>query len=108
MLTEQLKELQAAKDKVAELELKVAAERRQALAALPAQFGFETMESFIRALREIQDTRRPRISEETRAQVKQLLTAGQTGSQIAAATGISLPSIQAIKKSLGLVKARKA
>ncbi|MFZ5497428.1 MAG: helix-turn-helix domain-containing protein [Verrucomicrobiota bacterium] len=107
MLTEHLKELQAAKAKVAELEMKIAAERRKGLAALPAQFGFADMNAFILALRATHGRRRPRISEETRAQVKQLLAAGKTGAEIAAATGISRPSIQAIKQSLGLVKARK-
>jgi DNA-binding CsgD family transcriptional regulator len=38
--------------------------------------------------------------------VKKLVEGGKTGSQIAKALGISLPSVQNIKKSLGLVKAR--
>lgn len=108
MLTDQLKELQAAKDKVAELEARVAVERKSALAALPAQFGFADMDAFIRALRETGGSKRARITDAQRAEVKQLLAAGQTGSQIAATTGLSLPSIQAIKKSLGLVKVRKS
>jgi len=50
------------------------------------------MTSFDRTLRETPDARCPRIPAETRAEVKKLLTAGQTGAEIAAATGISLPS----------------
>lgn len=107
MLTESLSALEAAKAKVAELERQVAAERRQTLAALPAQYGFANVETFIRALRETQGKPRTRISDATRAEVGRLLAAGKTGAEIAAATGISIPSIQAIKKSLGLVKPRK-
>jgi DNA-binding CsgD family transcriptional regulator len=64
------------------------------------------MASFIEALREAGGRKRARITDAQRAEVKRLLAAGQTGAQIAAATGLSLPSIQGIKKSLGLVKAR--
>lgn len=64
------------------------------------------MESFIRALRETAGRKRARITDEQRVEVKRLLAAGQTGAEISAAVGISPPSIQAIKKSLGLVKAR--
>jgi len=39
--------------------------------------------------------------------VKKMTEAGKTGSNIAAALKISLPSVQNIKKALGLVKARK-
>lgn len=53
--------------------------------------------------------KRPRavITDKTRAKVKELVKAGKTGGQIAKATGISLPSVQNIKKALGLVEARK-
>jgi DNA-binding CsgD family transcriptional regulator len=36
--------------------------------------------------------------------VKKLVKAGKSGSQIAKAVGISLPSVQNVKKALGLVK----
>jgi DNA-binding CsgD family transcriptional regulator len=38
--------------------------------------------------------------------VKKLVGAGKTGSEIAKSLGISLPSVQNIKKALGLVKSR--
>jgi DNA-binding CsgD family transcriptional regulator len=47
------------------------------------------------------------ITAATKAQVKALTQAGKTGAEIAKAAGISLPSVQNIKKALGLVKARK-
>lgn len=65
------------------------------------------MPSFSRALRETAGRKRARITDEHRDEVKKLLAAGQTGAEIAAAVALSLPSIQAIKKFLGLVKARK-
>jgi len=47
------------------------------------------------------------INDATRATVKKLVEAGKTGAQIAKEVRISLPSVQNIKKALGLVKARK-
>jgi hypothetical protein len=38
--------------------------------------------------------------------VKRLVESGKTGAQIARTLRISLPSVQNIKKALGLVKAR--
>ncbi|MGH7958893.1 MAG: helix-turn-helix domain-containing protein [Opitutaceae bacterium] len=46
------------------------------------------------------------ITDETRAQVKKLVDAGKTGAEIAQALKISVPSVQNIKKALGLVKER--
>ncbi len=46
------------------------------------------------------------ITDETRAQVKKLVGDGKTGSEIAKTLKISLPSVQNIKKALGLVKKR--
>ena len=56
----------------------------------------------------VKATRRKRaiINDDTRANVKKLVESGKTGSQIAKSLGISLPSVQNIKKALGLVKAR--
>ncbi len=48
------------------------------------------------------------ITDETRAEVKRLVEAGKTGAEIAQALGISLPSVQNIKKALGLVKSTAA
>lgn len=81
MLTDQLQQLQTAKAHVAELKQKIATERKQALATLPAQYGFADMVSFIRALRETQGKRRARITD---------------------ATGISRATIQNVKAQLGL------
>ena len=49
---------------------------------------------------------RAKITDEIRAQVKTALEAGQKTGAVAKAVGISLPSVQNIKKQLGLVKSR--
>ncbi|MFI5358011.1 MAG: helix-turn-helix domain-containing protein, partial [Opitutales bacterium] len=47
------------------------------------------------------------ITSDTKSKVKALAEAGKTGGEIARAVGISVPSVQNIKKELGLTKARK-
>ena len=128
MLTEKIKELEAAKAKVDELEQNIAAERTAELAALPASFGYESVAAFVKAVRAAaggkpakrrkvrkaankpkkkKKTRtRAKITDETRAEVKKLVEAKKTGAEIAQSLGISLPSVQNIKKALGLVKVR--
>ncbi len=129
MVSDSLKELAAAKAKVAELEQKVASELQGELRALPARFGFDSVNAFIAAVQAASGKRRGRkpgsakvvggstsagkrrkrakITDETRAEVKKLVDAGKTGNEIAKSLGISLPSVQNIKKALGLVKKRK-
>ncbi|MGH7959448.1 MAG: helix-turn-helix domain-containing protein, partial [Opitutaceae bacterium] len=111
------------------LEQSIAAERNQELAALPAQFGFPDAASFIAAVKAATGARRGRrpkaksagqarattgkrrkrakITDATRAEVKKLVEAGKSGTEIAKAVGISLPSVQNVKAQLGLVKKRK-
>ena len=108
--------------------------RAAELAALPASFGFESVAAFVKAVRAAaggkpvkrrkarkarkaagkpkkqakkKKTRtRAKITDATRADVKKMVEAKKTGAEIAKALGISLPSVQNIKKALGLVKAR--
>lgn len=128
MLSEKLKELQAARTKLAELEKSVTAERNKELAALPAQYGFESADAFLAAVRAASGKRRGRkpgsgggaakaspgkrrkrakVTDETRAAVKKLVEQEKTGQEIATALGISLPTVQNIKKALGLVRKKK-
>lgn len=116
-----LKELAAARAKVSKLEQAVIAKRNRILAALPAEYGFDSADDFIAAIkaatkgstkggkRKVSVKRRKRavITADTKAKVKSLAEAGKTGSEIAKAVGISLPSVQNIKRELGLTKARK-
>ncbi len=120
MIENKLKEIEAAKAKIAVLEQSVAAELTKELAALPAKYGFDNAKAFIKAVKVATGggkvraagkggKRRTRavITDETRAQVKKMVEDGKSGAAIAKSLGISLPSVQNIKKALGLVKARK-
>lgn len=49
---------------------------------------------------------RAQINDEVRSEVRKYAEAGKTGAEIAKLCGISLPSVQNIKKALGLVKAK--
>ena len=126
MITKKMQQLEAAKAKIANLENAIAAELNKEFAALPAKFGFSDVKSFLKAVKSaaggkrrgkaVKSTkksaggkkRRTRavITDATRAEVKKLVEAGKTGGQIAKSVGISLPSVQNIKKALGLVKKR--
>lgn len=123
MKTSTFQQLAAARAKVAALEQQVAKQLSHELAKLPASYGFNNVEDFVSAVRAAAGKRGPRaqsaatgttsrkprakITDKTRAAVKKLVAAGKSGAEIAKQLDISLPSVQNIKKSLGLVKARK-
>lgn len=131
MVTDKLKALEAARAKLATLEQSLNKE----LAGLPAKFGFDSADAFASAVLAAaggrggsvrrgpgrpaapaasggrggpgkKRRRRAVITDETRTQVKKMVGDGKTGSEIAKALSISLPSVQNIKKALGLVKKR--
>lgn len=138
MVTDKLKELEAARAKLATLEQSIAEELSRELAALPGRYGFASTSDFVDAVnaaaggstgsgrrrgRPAGSTnaaakpapakkggrkRRTRavITDETRAQVKKMVDSGKTGAEIAQTLKISVPSVQNIKKALGLVKER--
>lgn len=119
------KEIEVAKAKVAELESLRA--NQEKLATLPSQYGFSDLKSFIKALKRAvgvagvkapkakkavkakkgKTGKRARITPEVKDQVKALVADGKTGAEIAKVLGISLPSVQNIKKEFGLVKKRR-
>ncbi|MBL9206360.1 MAG: helix-turn-helix domain-containing protein [Opitutaceae bacterium] len=120
---DKLNQLEAAKAKLAEMEQTISAERMTALANLPSEYGYSDLNSFIKALKSAQrdggrrkarvkvalksaKRTRAKITDETKSQVKTLVEEGKTGAEIAKALRISLPSVQNIKKALGLVKPR--
>ncbi len=127
MIANKLKKIEAARAQIAALEESVAAELNQELAALPAKYGFDNVNAFIKALKAAGTGSRKRrgkgkakaakaggkrrtravITDATRAELKKLVEAGKSGGAIAKELGISLPSVQNIKKALGLVKPRK-
>jgi hypothetical protein len=123
MVTKQIKELEATKAKIVSLEKSIAQRLKRELASLHKNYGFPSLGEFVKALKgasgskgrkakpaksagKAKRRKRAVITEETRASVKKLVEAGKTGSQIAKSLGISLPSVQNIKKAQGLVKAR--
>ena len=136
MVTDKLKELEAARTKLANLEQSIAGELNRELAALPARYGFASTSEFVSAVNAATGSGRGRgrrrgrppgstnaaksaakkggrrrrtravITDETRAQVKKMVDAGRTGAEIAQTLKISVPSVQNIKKALGLVKER--
>ncbi len=121
MVINKLRLLETTKAKVAKLEQAIRSEMARELASLPRKYGFSSTQAFLKAVRSVAGNsmvkagkklagkRRKRavITAATKAKVKELVTAGKTGSEIAKAVGISLPSVQNIKKELGLVKARR-
>jgi DNA-binding NarL/FixJ family response regulator len=128
IVSAKLKELEAARAKLASLEEAVRAELNKELAGLPAKYGFDSADEFVAAVRAASGgrgrgrgrparaakpagrgaarRRRAVITDETRTQVKKLVEGGKTGAEIAKQLKISLPSVQNIKKALGLVKKR--
>lgn len=120
MITQSVTELNNAKAKVAELEQKLVKE----LASLPFAYGFNSLNSFVAAVeaaagkgrigrprkvkaKAVKRRKRATITDAVRIKVKHLVKAGKTGSHIAKALGISMPSVQNIKKALGLVRGHK-
>lgn len=131
MANDIVKELKAARAKLAALETSLAKSRRQNLVGLHREHGFVNVEDFLAAVRDAsrgsgghrtgpakaakakaapaggkKRAQRTRITPEIKQAVKSLVRDGRTGAQIASELGISLPSVQNIKKELGLVKAR--
>ena len=123
MVTDAVKELQAAKAKVVALEQSLAKELNQKLAKLPAEYGFDSLSAFFKAVtaaaggrrgpKAVKATGKPgkrgkraRLTPELKDKVKSAVNAGKTGAAIAKEFGISVPSVQNIKKEFGLVKKR--
>ena len=125
MVTTKLKRIESVRAKLAHLEKTVEAELKQELSTLHEQYGFPDVKAFFKAVRAAagggirkagspkktaaspKTRKRAKITAAIRARVKKLVQAGKSGSKIAKAVGISLPSVQNIKKAFGLVKSRK-
>ena len=130
---DQIAELEKAKAKIAQAEAKLAADRTTALAKLPGDYGYTSLNDFIKALtlaagkakkakaakagkatkapkapkaEKAAKRGRTKITPELKEQVIAAVKADKSGAEIAKAFGISLPSVQNIKKEAGLVKSR--
>ncbi|MBA4138652.1 MAG: hypothetical protein C0518_15205 [Opitutus sp.] len=122
MVTDKLNKLREYQRQMAKIEKELARYNAK-LASLPGKYGFKSMDTFIDALRGAKGSgtggaakggakssgRKPRakITPEMKQKLKSLVNSGKTGGEIAKQLNISLPSVQNIKKELGLVKARK-
>ncbi len=121
MVINKIRLLETTKAKVAKLEQSIKAQLSRELASLPRKYGFASYDEFLRAFRAAagkslvsagktvagkRRRKRAVITADTKAKVKSLVAAGKTGNEIARTVGISLPSVQNIKKELGLVKKR--
>lgn len=113
-LEKQLKDLDSQEVKASKRQKKLA----KKLVTLPEAYGFDNVGDFIRAVKAAakggkvkkdSSKRRSRavITDETRDLVKKMNEDGKTNNEISAELGISVPTVQNIKKGLGLVKARK-
>jgi hypothetical protein len=130
MITTKIRKLATLRERVAQLELVIETELYEDFLGIHKRYGFADVEAFLAAVRAAAGGRggarrpgrpkktaaapapkagkRAKITDAIRARVKKLVEAGKTGSQIAKAVGISLPSVQNIKKALGLVKSQAA
>lgn len=124
MLLNKLNQLKAARAKVASLEQSIQNKLNRELAALPEKYGFESAADLAKAIVVASGKRpgrkaakakadgggrrrkRAKITDAIREEVKKMVEAGKTGGEISKSVGISLPSVQNIKKQLGLVKTR--
>ena len=124
MVTDKIKLLAQLKSQAAKLEAALDAQRPAALAALPAEYGFDSLAAFIKALRQAATAapkakrgrkaraakpakrKRARVTDEIKAAVKAGFEAGKKAGAIAKEVGISPASVQALKRAFGLTKPR--
>lgn len=134
MITDTLKQIADAKAKLEALEKKALAEKSKKLTNLHKEVGFDSRADLIAALQGLEGGkpakrgRKPKaagapkkaakpaggkkrakravITDELKAQVIDAVKAGKKGAAIAKEFGISIPSLQNIKKAAGLTKSR--
>lgn len=138
MVTEKIKKLQVLQAQTAELAAAIEKERTAELAELPTRYGFADIGEFVKAVKAAAEApkarrgrkpgkgsatpktekapkaakegkrKRVKITDELKQQIKAAVEAGRTGAEISKAFGISVPSVQNIKKEFGMVKERVA
>ncbi|MEK7234874.1 MAG: helix-turn-helix domain-containing protein [Elusimicrobiota bacterium] len=127
MITKKIKELESLRSKAADLQSQIESERKSELAILPHEYGYDSLKEFIKALKAAAGSRRKgrgrkmtskkaasksgkrtytKITPVMKAKVIAAVKADKTGSAIVKEFGLSLPSVQNIKKAAGLVKKR--
>ena len=125
MVTAKIKQLNEFQAKVEALKKAISSQLKHDLSSLHKKYGFESPLALIKAIKASASGKRPgrvakaaakggrkkrkraKITPEMKHKLKGMVEAGKTGTVIAKSLGISLPSVQNIKKELGLVKARR-
>ncbi len=116
-------EIEKYKKKIVELERQMEEERRQKLVNLHEQLGYESRDELISALQGLgrgkaaatkakggkrgKRGKRTVITPELRSQILDAIKSGKSGTAVAKEFGVSVPTVQNIKKQGGLVKKRK-
>jgi DNA invertase Pin-like site-specific DNA recombinase len=128
MLSNKFKEIQQYKAKLVEMEKAVLAERETQLKRLHLDMGFASQVELIKALRTAGSApatkpgrkrkpaaapakkasrKRAKITPELRQKIVEAIVAGGKGGAVARKFGVSVPTVQNIKKAAGLVKKGK-
>lgn len=106
-------EIEKYKKKIADLERQVNEERRQKLVNLHQELGYGSRRELISALQSLPGGkggkgRRTVITPELRSQIEAAIREGKTGTAVAREFGVSVPTVQNIKKQRGLVRKPRA
>jgi hypothetical protein len=114
MIIDKIKELADLEAKTLELKKAIARVRASELAGLPSKYGYASVKEFIAALKAVGGKKgrskgrkkRARITPELKASMVKALKGEKAASAVAKEFGVSLASVNLIKKAAGLVKAR--
>jgi len=121
MIVDNINALNAAKARISKLERLIDKRLPRELATLPGVYGFTNVGLFLRAVKAaatkrglpakksaiLKHRKRAKITDAIRAKVRSGLKSGKTCAQMAKELRISLPSVQNIKKALGLMRKSK-
>ena len=117
MITDKIKELEQLRNQAAALEKRIEEEKAAKLASMHAEVGLESTEALISALRGLakkprrakqppKRRKRVRLTPAQKENIAKEIKGGLKGTEAAKKFGVSLPTIQKIKKDFGLVKSR--
>ncbi len=111
MIIDKIKELKQLLDQAAALERKIEEEKAAKLAAIHEEVGMESTEALINALRGLakqppKKKKRIRLSPAQKEKIAKAIKGGLKGTEASRKFGVSLPTVQKIKKDFGLVKPR--
>ena len=109
---DKLDQIKQHKEQIAQLEKELVAERRKKLINLHKDLGYATRQDLIDDLKSIRGgggvgrAKRVTITAELRSKIETGLREGKGATEVARDTGVSVPTVQNIKKDIGLVQSR--